>query len=181
MIGTNILLRAPEPSDIDHLFRWENDQRVWHLGNTLSPYSRFEIEQFILNSGHDIYASKQLRFMIDWHKASNGTVTIGSVDLFEFDPFHRRAGVGILIDEDYRRKGFASETLELLAEYCFHTLHLHQVFCNIENSNQESIRLFTKSGYKTCGLRKQWLLRDQQWSDELMLQLINPDDLLTNK
>jgi len=181
MIGANLLLRAPEPSDIDLLYRWENDQRVWHMGNTLSPYSRFEIEQFVLNSGHDIYASKQLRFMIDWHKAAGGTQTIGSIDLFDFDPYHRRAGVGILIDAEYRRKGFASESMELLSEYCFQTLNLHQLFCNIENSNQESIRLFTKAGYKTCGLRKQWLLRNRQWCDELMLQLINPDDILEKK
>jgi diamine N-acetyltransferase len=181
MIGTNILLRAPEPSDIDQLYRWENDQRVWHLGNTLSPYSRFEIEQFILNSGHDIFVSKQLRFMIDWHKAALGPVTIGSIDLYDFDPYHRRAGIGILIDELYRRKGFASEALELITDYSFHTLNLHQIFCNIENNNQESIRLFTKAGYKTCGLRKQWLLRNQNWSDELMLQLINPADLPQKK
>ncbi|NVO21024.1 MAG: GNAT family N-acetyltransferase [Bacteroidetes bacterium] len=176
MIGANILLRAPEPTDIDLLYRWENDQRVWHLGNTLAPYSHFEIEQFVLNSAHDIYSSKQLRFMIDWHKASEGAITIGSIDLFDFDPHHRRAGIGILIDEPYRRKGLATEALLLLADYCFHTLNLHQIYCNIENDNQESIRLFTRVGYKTCGLRKQWILHNKKWCDELMLQLINPDD-----
>lgn len=168
------MLRAPEPADIDLLYKWENDQRVWHLGNTLSPYSRFEIEQFVLNSSHDIYASKQLRFMIDWHSYSGGTLTVGSVDLFDFDPHHRRAGIGILISEGYRKQGFATEALELLTEYCFTTLSLHQVFCNIESSNQDSIRLFTRLGFKSCGLRKQWLLRDNAWTDELMLQLINP-------
>lgn len=174
MIGPHISLRAPEPADIDLLYRWENDPKVWHLGNTLSPYSRFEIEQFVLNSSHDIYLSRQLRFMIDWHSGEKTLVTVGSVDLFEFDPHHRRAGVGILIDEHYRRKGFASEALELLADYCFNTLHLHQLYCNIEADNHDSIRLFTRQGYKTCGLRKQWLLLNQQWTDEMMLQLINP-------
>jgi diamine N-acetyltransferase len=174
MLGKNILLRAPEPIDIDLLYTWENDQKVWHLGNTLSPYSRFEIEQFVLNSTHDIYATRQLRFMIDWHGSQHGNVTVGSVDLFDFDPHHRRAGIGILIDEKYRRNGFAGESLELLTEYCFKTLCLHQVYCNIEASNQESIRLFTRQGFKTCGLRKQWLFKNHEWSDELMLQLINP-------
>jgi diamine N-acetyltransferase len=182
MIGKNISLRAPEPSDIDILYNWENDPKVWHLGNTLSPYSRFEIEQFILNASHDIFVTKQLRFMIDWHSSADGLSTVGSIDLYDFDPYHRRAGVGILIDEPFRRRGFASEALELLADYCFNTLNLHQLYCNIENSNHDSITLFTSHGYKTCGLRKQWLLRNRTWCDEIMLQLFNPYDLAeTNK
>ena len=102
MIGPNLLLRAPEPADIDILFGWENDMRIWHLGNTLAPYSRFAIEQFVLNTDNDIFATKQLRLMIDWHTSETGLITIGSIDLFDFDPFHKRAGIGILIDEPYR-------------------------------------------------------------------------------
>jgi diamine N-acetyltransferase len=174
MIGKNILLRAPEPYDIDQLYEWENDPSVWHLGNTLSPYSKYEIEQFVMNSSHDIYTSKQLRFMIDWHTAPEKTLAVGSVDLFDFEPHHRRAGIGILIDRNFRKKGFATEAIELLVGYCFGTLFLHQLYCNIESGNQDSIRLFTRIGFKTCGLRKQWLIRGTVWEDELMLQLINP-------
>ncbi len=181
MIGTNISLRAPEPTDVDVLYRWENDQRVWHLGNTLAPYSRFELEQFVLNADHDIFTSRQLRFMIDWHTAPEKPITVGSIDLYEFEPQHRRAGIGILIDENYRRKGFASEALQLLSDYCFNTLNLHQVYCNIDNNNQDSIRLFTRNGYKACGLRKQWNIRNRIWADEMMLQLINPGDLQEKK
>lgn len=173
MIGPNLLLRAPEPSDIDTIFRWENDTSIWHLGNTFAPYSRFAIEQFVLNTDNDIFATKQLRMMIDFHAAGDDTNTVGSIDLFEFDPFHKRAGIGILIDEPLRHKGFATEALKLLIEYCFKTLDLHQVFCNIEESNKESIKLFTKVGFTNCGHKKDWLFRNGQWTDVLIFQLIN--------
>ena len=173
MIGPNLLLRAPEPADIDIIFRWENDTRIWHLGNTLAPYSRFAIEQFVLNTDNDIYASKQLRLMIDWHSSGNENITIGSIDLYDFDPYHKRAGIGILIDEPFRRKGFALEALNLLIEYCFTTLNLHQLYCNIEHSNRVSLNLFNKAGFVACGSKKEWLFRDGQWTDELMFQLIN--------
>ncbi|MEI6061229.1 MAG: GNAT family N-acetyltransferase [Bacteroidota bacterium] len=172
MIGPNLLLRAPEPADIDTLFRWENDMRIWHLGNTLTPYSRFAIEQFVLNTTDDIFASKQLRLMIDWHSSGPEAITVGSIDLFDFDPFHMRAGIGILIDESSRQKGFASEALELLIQYCFNTLNLHQLYCNIEQGNTDSIRLFTKAGFVECGNKKEWLLRKGNWTDELIFQLI---------
>jgi len=173
MIGPNLLLRAPEPSDIDIIFRWENDTRIWHLGNTLAPYSRFAIEQFVLNTDNDIFASKQLRLMIDWHSSVTETTTIGSIDLYDFDPYNKRAGIGILIDEPFRRKGFALEALNLLIEYCFTTLNLHQLYCNIEQNNSESINLFTKAGFTACGSKSEWLFRNGKWIDELMLQLIN--------
>lgn len=173
MIGPNLLLRAPEPSDIDLIFRWENDTRIWHLGNTLTPYSRFAIEQFVLNTDNDIFASKQLRLMIDLHSTGIETTILGTIDLFDFDPHNKRAGVGILIDESSRRQGFAFEAINLLIEYCFDTLNLHQLYCNIEQSNKESINLFAKAGFKACGVKKEWLLRDGKWTDELMFQLID--------
>jgi diamine N-acetyltransferase len=176
MIGPNLLLRALEPADIDTIFRWENDSRIWHLGNTLAPYSRFAIEQFVLNTDKDIFTSKQMRLMIDWHSSGTEPISVGSIDLFDFDPFHKRAGIGILIDESFRRKGFAVEALNLLIEYCFNTLYLHQLYCSIEQSNKESINLFTKAGFSACGIKKEWLFRNGTWTDELMFQLINRSD-----
>jgi diamine N-acetyltransferase len=173
MIGPNLLLRAPEPDDIDSIFRWENDTDIWHLSNTITPFSRFAIEQFVLNTDNDIFTSKQLRLMIDCHSSVAGTSTIGSIDLFDFDPHHKRAGIGILIDKGSRNKGYASEALVLLIEYCFNTLNLHQLYCNIGQNNAESIHLFTNAGFTECGHKKDWILLKGLWTDELMFQLIN--------
>jgi len=173
MTGPNVLLRAPEPADIDILYRWENDMRIWHLSNTITPFSKFAIEQYVLNAQDDIFSSKQLRLMIECHTAGSESGVVGSIDLFDFDPFHRRAGIGILLDESSRRKGFASEAIGLLTEYCFKTLNLHQLYCNIEQSNTESIHVFTKAGFTACGNKQEWLFRNGQWMDELIFQKIN--------
>jgi diamine N-acetyltransferase len=173
MIGKRIRLRAPEPADINLLYYWENDVSLWHLGSTIEPLSKFAIEQFVMNTGQDIYATRQIRLMIDLLNTEESVKTIGTIDLFDFDPLHRRAGVGILIVESFRRKGYATEALELLIAYCFGTLHLHQVFCNIESSNQLSIRLFEKCGFVNCGQKQEWLLQQGHWCNELMFQRIN--------
>ena len=60
MISENIKLRALEPSDVQLLFEWENDLSIWHLSNTIAPFSKFDLEQYILNSDKDIYSSKQI-------------------------------------------------------------------------------------------------------------------------
>jgi diamine N-acetyltransferase len=167
----NLRLRAPEPTDIETIYLWENDVEIWHLSNTLTPYSRFAIEQFVMNTDHDIFAARQLRLMIDLI-LDEAPITIGSIDLFEFDPFHSRAGVGILIDKPLRNQGYATEALALIIDYAFNTLRLHQLFCNIEADNTKSINLFTKAGFVKTGIKKEWLYRDGKWIDELLFQLI---------
>ena len=105
----NLILRAMELEDADILYGWENDMSIWHLSNTLTPFSRFTLEQYVMNAHQDFYTIKHLRMMIDLTDSPQGQKTIGSIDLFEFEPNHMRAGVGILLHKDYRKKGYASE------------------------------------------------------------------------
>lgn len=166
----NIVLRAPELKDVEQLYNWENNQALWYLSNTVTPFSKFTLEQYILNAHQDVYTAKQLRLMID---LSDGT-TIGSVDLFDFDPINLHAGIGILIDKKYQQQGYATEALTLLIGYVFNTLHLHQVHCSITSNNEASIQLFSKLGFQLIGIRKQWIRFNKIWLDEQLYQLINP-------
>lgn len=169
MRGKTINLRAIEPADIDILYKWENDTSIWYLSNTIEPFSKFILEQYILSSNQDIYSKKQLRLMIDINESKK---TIGSIDLFDFDPKNKRAGIGILINKNERGKGYASEALELLINYSFHTLDLHQLYCNISADNNVSLKLFHNFGFEIIGLKKQWNFINDKWMDEYMLQLI---------
>jgi len=174
IIGDKIVLRALEPDDIDLLYQWENDRTSWHLSNTLTPFSRFALEQYIMTADQDIFAVKQLRLMID-KTGSKGKECIGAIDLFDFDPVNKRAGIGILINKNERNKGFASEALKLLIQYCFNTLELHQLYCNIETTNTGSIKLFQNQDFEIVGNKKDWIRKNSQWTDEYFLQLINQE------
>ncbi len=164
-----IVLRAPELTDLDLLFNWENQTKLWYLSNTLLPFSRFDLEQFILQGNHDIYADKQFRYMIT-HKSTNEV--IGCIDIFDFDAHNERAGLGILIDEKYRNKGWASESLELIINYAFNYLKLHQLYCNILSSNKESLNLFKKKHFSEIGVKRDWVFIESKYHDEILLQLI---------
>src|SRR5690606_751840 len=108
-----VYLRATEPTDVDILYKWENDPVNWLVSNTIVPFSKKQISDFI-ESGNNLYQQNQLRLMI----SGNDGATVGCVDLFEYDPKNRRAGIGILIDAPYRGKGYAREALNLTVEYC---------------------------------------------------------------
>lgn len=170
-----IMLRAIEPSDIDLIFQWENDKTIWHLSNTLAPYSRRTLEQYIENAQFDIYQAKQLRLMID-QKEGDSLRTLGCIDLFDFNPFHLRAGVGILIAEKAdRNKGTATQALKELIKYAFDILNLHQLYCNIGSGNSASLKLFEKIGFSKIGAKKDWNKVPGGFEDEYLLQMISGD------
>ena len=171
----DVRLRALEKKDIDTLYDWENDRELWNVSCTTSPFSRYVLEQYIENSHLDIYSNGQLRFMIE--TTAKNSVTVGMVDLYGFEPFHMRAGVGIMIHRSSRQKGYATEALDLLLEYAFGFLNLKQLFCEIAENNLTSITLFTKKGFTNTGIRKEWVRMGNRWLDAHFLQLINKDYL----
>ena len=176
LTGDQILLRAIEPTDIDVLYSWENNTDHWRVSNTQTPFSKHVLRQYLETAQLDIYSTKQLRLMIDEIPGKENLKhdkPIGCIDLFDFDPNHLRAGVGILIAQHAdRRKGYASEALTLLINYCFEFLNLKQLYCHITVENEPSILLFKKHGFEITGVKKYWIKEGNSFKDELLLQLI---------
>ncbi|MCX6329264.1 MAG: GNAT family protein [Bacteroidia bacterium] len=165
-----ISLRALEPEDLELLYEWENNDSYWVISNTVTPFSKFTLKRYLKHSHKNIYETGQLRLMIELIGEKKA---IGAIDLFDFDPFHKRAGIGILIaDETQKRKGYASMALKCLIQYCFTTLQLHQLYCNILANNTESIDLFEKLGFVRIGIKKDWVQTADGYLDEYMFQLI---------
>jgi diamine N-acetyltransferase len=168
-----IILRALEPADADLLYKWENQMELWTASNTLTPFSKHQIIAYINQISLDIYQTKQLRLMIDIPK-ENKQESIGMIDLFDFDPYHSRGGLGIMIYKPERGKGYAREAVNLFITYVFNHLGLHQVFCNISEDNHASIKLFESLDFKLTGHKKDWLKTPNGYKDELMYQKIAP-------
>jgi diamine N-acetyltransferase len=168
--GDHILLRALEPEDLEFLYQIENNPEFWEVSHTQTPFSKYILKQYLENSYQDIYESKQLRLMIV--DKINGQ-SMGMIDLFDFNPQHKRAGIGIVVDQIYQEKGIAFDALKTLIYYCFSSLQLHQLYANISSDNKKSIRLFEKSGFQLVGEKKDWLMINQQFKNELLFQLIH--------
>jgi hypothetical protein len=45
--GETIYLRALEPNDLEFVYAIENDQSIWAVSNTHTPYSRFLVKQYL--------------------------------------------------------------------------------------------------------------------------------------
>ena len=167
--GAYVYLRALEPEDLEFVHEIENNQDIWEISNTIAPYSKFLIKQYLEQAYKDVFEAKQLRLVIsDYNDRA-----LGLIDLFDFDHKHRRAGVGILIkDLEDRQKGFGKEALDLLISYCRSHLDLHQLYCNISEENTKSLKLFKSKGFETVGLKKDWNYSEGSYKNEYLLQLL---------
>ena len=169
LTGEHIYLRALESDDIDFLYELENNIDIWEVSGTLTPYSKKVLQLYLDNAHRDIYEVKQLRLCI-CNKAHN---RLGLIDVFDFDPKHLRAGIGIIVlNEKDRNKGVGEEALDLVINYTFSTLNLHQLYANILEGNLPSIHLFEKKGFCKVGVKKDWIIANGDFKNEVLYQKI---------
>lgn len=163
-----ITLRSPEPEDLELMYEMENDTALWSAGNATLPYSRYTLRAYLEQSRQDLFSEHQARFVIDL--ASNEAA--GMIDLAEYDPLNSRAEVCIGLLGQHRGKGIASEALQLLCEYAFKKLHIHQLYAYIPQWNNESIVLFEKNGFEKSALLRHWQHNENGYNDVYLMQKI---------
>lgn len=160
-------LRAPEPEDLDTLYRIENDTAMWAVSGNAIPFSRYQLKKYIEESAHDFYTDRQIRFMIE--RESDAAV-LGCIDLTDVDPYNGRAEVGVAMLPVFRGQGAASAALKILCGYAVGVLRLHQLFCQVPADNETSIKLFSTNGFVETGRLKDWLIHGEQYTDVITLQ-----------
>ena len=164
-----VTLRALEPTDLDTLFQWENDTALWVVSDTVAPYSREALWNYLQQYTGDIYAQRQLRLMITL--TEDGT-PIGTVDFLNFDPLNNRAELGLFIAAEQRGKGLGRQALELLTAYAREHLGLRQIYVFIALDNEVCLKLFEDYGYRRAGVLQSWVKRGNTYRDVALLQMI---------
>lgn len=150
-IAQHIFLRELASTDVDFIFECENNVENWEVSGTTQPFTKEAINEFV-NAKQDLYLNAQIRYVIC---LNSNQQPIGTVDLFEFDAPNKTAGVGILIaHKTMRKKGFASEALGVVSDFCRNELNVVHLFCNIQKNNVPSIRLFEKCGFQLVNERE---------------------------
>lgn len=162
-------LRAPEPEDLACMMHFENTPSIWEVSNATGPYSRYYLKQYIETNKNDLYEDRQLRLMLETPEKE----VSGIIDLCNFEPFHNRAEVGIVIAEAYRGRGLGKLSLELLTTYCFQFLGLRQLYAYIDVTNEPCRHLFKGCGFEECAYLKDWMRTGNNYRDVVMMQCIN--------
>ena len=147
-------LRALEPSDADFMYEVENDAQAWRYSDTIAPLSRKILRDYALTYDADPFTAGQLRLIIT---EEGSKLPVGIIDLYEVSQRHQRAFIGIYICKDFRGKGYAEETINLIEDYAHNNLHLHQLGAKVEDGHTAAEKLFINRGYEMKGHLQDWL------------------------
>lgn len=150
---TDIRLRKLEPSDLPFLYQWENDASCWADGDNHNPLSQQDLRQYIESTTGDIYRDGQLRLIIE-----QDGLTIGCIDLFDFDPRNRKAAIGMYVAPEYRGRGVGKEAVRALEQYAFGHLRLRLLYAVIADRNTACLSLYRSLGYEEIASLPAWTL-----------------------
>lgn len=162
-----IEIRELNFDDIDFILKLENNKDIWKVSNTTEEFTKEEIERFIAKNTLDGLAEGQKRWII-----TKDDIAVGCIDIFDYDEKNQRAGIGIVVHENYQNQGIAGKAMELFILFAKNEINLHQLYCSIFADNNFSIRLFSKLGFKETGFRKDWSFYNGKFYDEIFYQLI---------
>ena len=160
----NLILRTPLLSDFDDLLSWENDLKNNQYTDVPVFYTPSQIEDF-LNSDHDLLLQNQIRYIIELNSSA-----VGCIDLYDYDMVNSRAGVGIYVDSNFRNKGIASKSLELLKSISIEKYLISNLYADIMSGNKSSIKIFEKANFIKNGIKSNWIRTENSFEDVLFYQ-----------
>ncbi len=101
---------------------------------------------------------------------TSGDELIGSISIHNIDHLNRNAFIGIFIgDDEYRNKGYGTESIKLILEYGFKTLNLHNIMLTVHADNYAGINCYKKVGFKEVGRLPEWIFKEGQYIDKLYM------------
>ena len=115
--------------------------------------SQQDLRDYIESTTGDIYKDGQLRLIIE-----DESLTLGCIDLFDFDPRNRKAALGMYIAPEQRGKGVGKKALQALEAYAFRQLNLRLLYAVIATNNIACNALFRNAGYQSSSVLSHWTL-----------------------
>lgn len=175
MLNTELYrLRAPEPEDVDIIYRWENDPEDWNSSyNNYAPLSRLQIEEHIRNCCNDPFGERQLRLMMERKDTAE---VVGGVEITELNPKNRTAFIGFYVDPKWRGIGIGTLMVSLVLNYCSELLGLRSLCAHTSASNGGAIKILQSNGFRPAGRLSSWLQDGRDRKDMLIFQISYPTD-----
>ena len=164
-----LLLRPIELADVNEAYRsWMNDPVVMqYTESRFQTHSLEQIRQYV----ESVQADAGSRFFAIVEKESGKH--IGNIKIGHIHPVHRHADVGIIIgDKASWGKGYATESLRLVAGYARESLKLHKLTAGIYANNIGSIQAFLKAGFVVEGRFSRHWFCDGEYVDGLQMGLL---------
>jgi len=175
--GNGVYLRAPQMSDFPEWAQLREASRAfltpWEPVWPADDLTRAAFRRRLKRYAEDQRADQAYAFLIF---RAQDHVLVGGLTLANLRRGVAQAGsIGYWMGEPYARDGLMSTALRALIPFCFVTLRLHRLEAACIPTNEASIRLLEKSGFRREGYARQYLCINGIWQDHLLYGRIKDD------
>ena len=162
-------LRPLEEEDLNLLYEWENNSANWQYTNTLMPYSKHTLLEYIRSCKTDLLSQESLKLVIE---LNDGTA-VGTLDVFNIDHFSGRAELGVFLDSKYRGNGYATTAYNLFKDYAFNYLGWVNLYSIVSEENSPMHAVMQRAEFiKSATLRK-WIRNARGYEDATLYSITN--------
>ena len=171
--GNNCLLRPVSKEDSEWIYSWFNNKEI--INRIVGFRINFSLEKAV---DWCVRAIREDQKNIKWIIESNEEVSkpIGFVGLYNIDLINMNAEIAIIIgDKNYWGHGIGKESLKLVCDFGFKYLRLKLISAQILSTNEASLSLFKKVGFKEEGILKKRVYRNGTWHDIVLIALLLDD------
>lgn len=166
-----VVLRRPEPRDLDALWRQKNDPEVADaLGGFSFGYARADLVDWL-------EAHRKKRDEVLWVIAgATDDACLGHVGLYQIDSRVRVAELAIMIgDGAARGRGLGKRVCGWVVRYGFDYLNLNRIQLSLLATNQRAARLYQSLGFSEEGRMRQAQFKGGQYVDVITMGLLRSE------
>ena len=169
--GNKVRLRAFEAGDLDANHAFVNDYETLRGMMSGIPFpASFADEQQWLNQ-QSSYTRGEYQFAIEEFEGD----LVGRCGITRVDWKNRLGELAIMIGTPYRGRGYGTEAMGILCDFCFREMNLHRLKVTVFAFNEAALRCYEANGFVREGMLRQELWRDGAWRDVVILAKLAPD------
>jgi len=157
--GRNVYLRHPTLEDRDEFIALNRASKRLHRGLASPPIDTEQFASLLERCGR---SDMECFFVC---RVEDGAI-VGAINLSQIvRGAFQNAYLGYHVGEQFARRGYMTEAIELAVTYAFETLKLHRLEANIQPGNLPSIAIVKRAGFLREGYSKRYLKICGKWCD----------------
>jgi RimJ/RimL family protein N-acetyltransferase len=169
LVGERVRLRGVRDEDLPTLAKWAMDPgRMATLSSQVAPPSEAAAKERIAERSAN--QDGDLGFAIE---TLDDRVLIGTIGLWGAQPKDRCATLGIALGREYTGRGYGTDAVRVIVGYGFREMGLHRIQLSVAPFNPAGIRAYQKAGFVEEGRRRQAVLHDGRWYDDVLMSTLD--------
>jgi RimJ/RimL family protein N-acetyltransferase len=168
-----LMIRRFKPQDLKDFAAYRNHPEVARY-QSWSTYTLEDAKKLFneMKNINPALPGRWFQFVIEEKQSKK---IIGDCGLKVHEKDDKQADIGYTLANEFQGKGYATEAIQRILEYCFEVLKLHRVTATTDVLNDSSVRLLKRVGFRQEGHFIENIFFKGAWGDEYLFAMLSAE------